>query len=243
MDEIIAGGFAGLAQTVVGYPLDTVKVLMVNKQKIEWGRRLYRGAWAPTVGAVVVNAQTFVTYNYFRSLKEAPLISSPFVSGLLTGIAISIVETPTELVKIRMQTNQRGKYGQVMRNIMGNPFQGFTATCWRNGIGVGLYFHAYEHIMEKYGGSSEARKYAASLFGGSVAGMACWAGAYPFDYMKTQIQAGEKLSLHSWSQMRRMFTGFTPCIVRAGLVNPFVFLTYECVKSKLGGEKKMFLKD
>ena len=137
-----------------------------------------------------------------------------------------------------VREGKRVGYRDVIREI-GGPrrlFHGLTATCWRNGIGVGCYFASYEYV------STHLSKYSAaagSIIGGSVAGVACWASAYPIDYMKTQIQADltHKLRMRSYVDhlksaklMRKMWTGFWPCVLRSAVVNPFIFLTYEGVK-------------
>lgn len=228
MNELIAGGLAGVTQVAVGYPLDTVKVCLVSKTPIVW-KNVYRGSMSPMVGAVLINAQTFYTYDYFRSKNL-----NVFNSGFLVGLGISIIESPVELIKIRMQTSTSTTYSGMIKEIgLRRMYHGFTATSWRNGFALGIYFYSYEKTMGLF-----TDRITGSLFGGFVAGVSCWIIPYPIDYMKTQIQADKtyKRNMRSYldSTLRtNMFRGILPCIARAALVNPFIFLTYEVAHSML----------
>lgn len=228
MEEIVAGGLAGIAQTVVGYPLDTVKICIIEKHPIVF-RNLYQGCLSPLVGALLVNAQTFYTYEYFKKRYNT------FTSGVLTGLGISLIETPTELVKIRMQLAQNPTYGQTIKEIgISRLYHGFTSTCSRNGLALGLYFVSYDFTKKRI-----QNEYLASLAGGAVAGFTCWAPIYPIDCMKSRIQADTsyKTNLRSFIKNKDMranlWRGFTPCIIRSIIVNPFIFFTYEISKKYL----------
>lgn len=226
MDEIISGGIAGISQTIIGYPLDTVKICLVERQPIVI-RNLYQGVMSPLIGAAFVNAQTFYTYNYF--LDRCGI----FGSGFLTGLSISIIETPTELVKIRMQLGNHPSYITTIKKIgMFRLYHGFISTCWRNGFALGLYFLSYENTKKLF-----ENPVIGSLIGGSVAGFACWTLPYPIDCIKSQIQADTtyKLNLRSFFKRKDLrkdlWRGYIPSVLRSIIVNPFIFITYEFSKS------------
>ena len=244
MDEIVSGGVAGIAQTIVGYPLDTIKICLVEKQPIIY-RNLYQGVLSPLFGAFLVNAQTFYTYNYFLDklnnnneyIKTLNTLSSEFTnifnSGFLSGLSISLIETPTELIKIRMQLANNPTYLNTMKNIgLSRLYHGFIVTCWRNGLALGLYFWSYEETVKHF-----ENKYIGSFIGGGVAGFTCWTLPYPVDCIKSQIQADTtyKLNIRSFIKNRNLrknlWRGYSPCALRSVLVNPFIFLTYETCKS------------
>jgi len=235
MDEIIAGGLAGVSQTIVGYPLDTIKVCLANKSPIIW-KQLYRGCMSPMFGGVLVNAQTFYSYNWFHSQGF-----NVFNSGFLCGLGISIIETPVELLKIRMQTSAeiglQKSYLETVKELGPRRiFHGAAPTFWRNGIALGIYFDSYErvkNVMVSY------PTWATSLVGGTVAGVLCWVVPYPIDCIKTQIQADTtyKRTMRSYlydpALRVGLWRGFGPCILRSAITNPFIFLTYEWVLSSM----------
>jgi len=226
MNEIISGGIAGISQTIVGYPLDTIKICLVEKQPIVF-RNLYQGVMSPLLGATFVNAQTFYTYNYF--LKNYDI----FTSGFLTGVGISLIETPTELVKIRMQLANNPSYLNTIKEIgLFRLYHGFISTCWRNGFALALYFLSYEYTKKYF-----ENQVTGSLIGGAVAGFTCWTLPYPIDCIKSQIQADTTYKLKMTSFLKKkelrkgLWRGYIPCVLRSVLVNPFIFFTYEISKS------------
>lgn len=221
MNEIIAGGLAGFTQTLIGHPLDTVKVLVINRKKIEL-RNLYRGSLSPMTSSVFVNAQTFYSYNYLRERNW-----NIFNSGFITGIGISFIECPSELVKIRMQIG-KSTYSQAIREIgWRHLYHGITATCGRNSIALALYFSTYEWGMNSLSFDPSYN----SLISGGLAGVICWTIPYPIDCIKTQIQSD--LTYKAKPNFKNLYRGFLPCIARSFIVNPFIFLTYETVKKHI----------
>jgi len=238
LSVLIGGSFAGIAQVISGHPLDTVKVRYINdnyknisecirSMKKEGLRSFYRGVRSPMVGSVVMNVQTFYLYSLFDRWN------SPFLAGAMTGAGLSIVESPSDLIKSRMQINQSLTYSQTIRNIgYKNLTKGFNITLIRNIFQVGLYFWGYDKGRNMF-----ENHYAATVTGGMLAGLMCWGPVYPIDNIKTRIQTdtGNKykgiidcsLKVFKGEGLGGFVKGFVPCVARAVLVNPFVFLAYE----------------
>ena len=61
MNDILAGFNAGIAQTVVGHPLDTIKVLIQTKKPIKNLnlRDLYKGWRYPLAMSILFNGSVF----------------------------------------------------------------------------------------------------------------------------------------------------------------------------------------
>eukprot|EP01043_Picozoa_sp_COSAG02_P006606 COSAG02_NODE_190_length_30025_cov_22.989875_4_plen_157_part_00 len=126
-NDILAGSLAGSACKLVEYPLDTIKVQMqtagsgsslstlgplglLRMNVREHGfRRLYQGISSPLVGSMAENATLFVSFNLAQSLchdgpKETMPVHKLVVCAMASGVAVSTVLTPVELIKCRMQT-------------------------------------------------------------------------------------------------------------------------------------------
>mmetsp|Transcript_63792 Transcript_63792/g.125244 ORF Transcript_63792/g.125244 Transcript_63792/m.125244 type:complete len:322 (+) Transcript_63792:162-1127(+) len=133
---LLAGSFAGVVGTLLGYPLDTIKSHMASQASrssqsmirstrqifCQHGARgFYNGVSSPLVSLVILNTIGFSTFTYFcRVLKVEP--HSPHfireavsmriepryvVAGSLTGVLASFVSTPFELLKVQMQLHQK----------------------------------------------------------------------------------------------------------------------------------------
>ena len=233
---ILSGGFAGMAQILTGYPFDTVKVRYIsdNHNKVlsciksiqsEGYGQFYRGISSPIVGSLIMNVQTFYLYSWFNKYFH----EDPLISGSLTGLGLAFVESPTDLVKTRMQTNPNVSYSQTLKNIgVRNIYKGINITLLRNSISCGMYFWGYEKTKTMF-----TNEYMGILVGGSVSGFCCWAPNYPMDNIKTRIQSDITgkykgiIDCIKKTPAKKLWAGFTPCIVRSMLVNPFVFLAYE----------------
>lgn len=129
-EDVIAGSIAGIAGKFIEYPFDTVKVRLQSQPdhkplryagpldcfRQSWRQEgiagLYRGISAPLVGAALENSSLFVSEQAAQKVffatgvfsSEAPLpLSALFMTGGVAGAVTSLVLTPVELVKCKMQ--------------------------------------------------------------------------------------------------------------------------------------------
>lgn len=265
--ELTAGAFAGALSIAVAFPFDTMKVIMqtaatattttveanakanhgpldVIRGAESW-RSFYRGMMSPVVGAVAVNAIMFCSYS---NLKEAQLLRHEYanivLAGGLTGAALSLVECPIELVKLRCQApkEQRGVVGMtkevVMKSGWRGLFRGWVPTFLRNVPANAVYFTVYEGMRKELGCNV--------LISGGVAGMLYWVACYPLDVIKSVVQMraeqgtwqctkeicnfGGSTDHQSGKTLKPLFRGFVPCIARAFIAGAVCFVTYEIVK-------------
>jgi len=128
--DIIFGSFAGVIGKVIEYPFDTVKVrlqaqpdhaplryagpLDCFKQSLKHDgfAGLYRGVSAPLVGAAVETSSLFFSYRVAQDIlhsaislpasKELPF-GALILCGAASGAFTSVLLTPIELVKCKMQ--------------------------------------------------------------------------------------------------------------------------------------------
>ena len=188
---IISGGFAGIIQVLTGHPFDTVKVRYIDGEhgnifscmksiRSEGYKSFYRGVSSPLAGSLIINIQTFYIYTWLNKYFH----KDPMIAGALTGFGLAFVESPSDLIKSRMQINPNMSYVKTLKEIgYINIYKGLNVTILRNSISVGLYFWGYENTKSLF-----ENEYIGSFVGGSIAGLCCWGPNYPLDNIKTRLQ-------------------------------------------------------
>ncbi|KAH6758278.1 Mitochondrial substrate carrier family protein [Perilla frutescens var. frutescens] len=267
--EFVAGGVGGTAGVIAGYPLDTLRIRQQNSATgsaaqilrrlvtAEGPFSLYRGMAAPLASVTFQNAVAFQTYAILsRAIDinsapdDPPSYRGVALGGVGTGAIQSLVLSPVELVKIRLQlqpkTNLNGPL-DVARTILRAEgwrgiYRGLTITVLRDAPAHGVYFWTYEYTKE--GLHPGCRKSGQESFGtmllaGGLAGVASWICCYPLDVIKTRLQA-QSLSRVKYDGIvdcfRRsvkedgynvLWRGLGTAVARAFIVNGAVFTAYE----------------
>lgn len=215
MTEFLAGCSSGIVQSVIGHPIDTIKVLQQNRQSFYKNPlHYYRGISYPTGFNLMA---TGVTFDLNARIKK--LTGSHYSSGFITGGVIAPVIFMFDVGKIHHQTNP-AKFLSWRRFLNLN---GLGATLIRESVSNGFYMGIYFDMEERNG----------ALVSGGVAGLACWTFTYPIDVIKTRQMAKAKMNLSFYDayKMGGLWKGFTACAVRAVLVNAAGFWTYNKVKN------------
>lgn len=141
-----------------------------------------------------------------------------FLGGVGTGAIQSVILSPVELVKIRLQlqstnltrSHQADHYKgpiDVARSILRREglrgiFRGFNITALRDAPSHGLYFCSYEYMREQLhpgcrkNGQESLRT---MLIAGGLAGVASWVCCYPLDVVKTRLQAQSPSSIQKYN--------------------------------------------
>lgn len=272
--DFAAGCLGGCAGILVGHPLDTIKVRMQTQDyrnpvyrsawhcfrtmvKTESVSGLYKGMSSPMAGVAVVNAIVFGVFgNVQRNLSEPESLKSYFISGAIAGLSQSIIASPMELIKTRLQIQTKQLYRNpfhclVMINrqegIRG-VLKGLNVTAVREVIGYGVYFYVYEALsrsaMDDMGSLSTWNML---LFGG-LSGCASWILSYPIDVVKSRYQADGMQGVAKYSSVldcfrksiseegwKCLFRGLSPTLARAFPTNAVTF-TVVTWMFKLAGE-------
>lgn len=255
LKEIVAGSAAGIMQTLVGYPFDTVKVRYINSDtksirsciqmmiRDNGVRSFYQGIKSPLYGGVFYNTNMFLSYRLFDnylSSGTSSIFYDSFICGSLVGVTTTFFECPIDLVKTQMQIDKRLTFrGMIMGTNIKTLYRGFTPTIIRNIPASGFYFGVYNYVYNYY--KSNNQPLLGSLVAGGSAGAICWSSTYPLDNIKTRIQS-DGLTNRKYKNMldcirktsfRNMWNGFIPCIVRAVPVNAAIFFGYEYAKQTM----------
>jgi len=65
------------------------------------------------------------------------------------------------------------------------------------------------------------------MLAGSIAGVASWGLIYPLDTIKPRLQTNPTYTVAQVTELKGIWEGFTPCIIRAFIVNGVAFYVYE----------------
>ncbi|CAI0423035.1 unnamed protein product [Linum tenue] len=246
--EFVAGGFGGTAGIVAGYPLDTLRI---RQQQTNSGssaltilRRVlatdgpaafYRGMAAPLAAVTFQNAMVFQTYAILSrafdppsSPNEPPSYKGVALGGVGTGALQSVLLSPVELLKIRLQLQDTSHSKQpnkpstcrgpvtVAKYIIRTEgvrglYRGFTITALRDAPSHGFYFWTYEYMREQLHPGCRKNgqeSLQTMLLAGGLAGVASWVCCYPLDVVKTRLQAQTPSSANPYK-------GIMDCLARS----------------------------
>ena len=276
LSSFMCGCFAGIANTMSSHPFDTIKIRMqlLHKNLFATIRHtvakegifsLYKGVGSPLFNVPIIYAISFGSYEtgkWLQGVKQEdhPSLKQSLKAGAFAGLCISVVMTPMELIKCRLQMEDLGRrtktfttLGMVKHviNTYGfkEMYKGHLITMAREIPAGAVYFGSYDlvnrKLKEKFGDSPFL-----PLLGGSIAGLLSYSVAYPQDIIKTRLQtdSGEvrKYQNHKWikdggiincvkdvlkTQGIRGFTkGYSACIIKAMIAEASTFYVYENTK-------------
>uniref|UniRef100_A0A7R9ZMX7 Uncharacterized protein n=1 Tax=Craspedostauros australis TaxID=1486917 RepID=A0A7R9ZMX7_9STRA len=241
LGDIIAATGAGVVTTVVGHPLDTIKVhLQANRTKqTAWQvakdlfrqNMLFRGIGPPIVNAVVMNACMFSVFSSIKSYladetsstSTATSASSSLLAGLISGFATACISTPTDFIKVQAQLNGIQQLAYMRTIPLHMMLRGHVANLAREGVFTAAYLGVYD-LMHPAGFWQVAA--AASVTGGFA-----WIVSYPFDTIKTVRQARPELGYREILQMTRgnLFRGCATSTGRAIMVTSLRMIVYDLI--------------
>lgn len=282
--DIASGTAGGFAQVVAGHPLDTIKVRLQTQKPGPDGKfpfagmadcakktfakegvkGLYKGAASPLVGAMAHNAGVFFSYGQAKALTGANEVGADlykyFLAGAISAIPITLVETPVDLLKIKLQAQVgEGEYAGVFdaagklgrAHGVAGLYQGFGATMLRNIPCFGLYFFGSEfgfRLINTPGEPTTPKQvFIGGLVGGACAGGLFWGVLYPLETIKTRMQSDHILKekrlyssvldcaqkTYAEGGVGAFFKGYIPSLTRAVPVNAAIFCAVFNVKDAM----------
>ncbi|KAK4098700.1 mitochondrial carrier [Parathielavia hyrcaniae] len=253
--DLFSGAAGGVAQVLIGQPFDIVKVRLQTSQaypsalaaatsiyKHEGALAFYKGTLTPLLGiGACVSIQFGAFHAGRRWLEERKLKSNKgvgavtlgygeyYAAGAFAGLANTVLSTPIEHVRIRLQTQphgpgerlysgpwdcvrklsssfQHGGGGGIGRGL----YRGTSVTLLREAQAYGVWFTTFEWLMNADAarngvGRKDVASWKVALYGG-LAGEALWLASYPFDVVKSKMQTdGFGGSAQRYASMRDCF--------------------------------------
>ncbi|KAJ1675532.1 hypothetical protein EV182_001084 [Spiromyces aspiralis] len=220
-------------QVAVGHPLDTVKVrlqiegtarfkgpidCLISTIKNEGVLGLYKGMASPLVGIAAVNSLLFWAYSKLKALQVGSAQGQAnakqiAIAGAGAGAINSILSSPVELLKIRLQAQYGNAHDPAARLFRGpiplakhlvrefgavkGLLWGFWSTVLREVPAYAGFYSGFEFAKRQFlahqGSNPDGDLGVGKLvLCGSFAGICCWIASYPFDVIKSKVQNGER---------------------------------------------------
>lgn len=268
----VSGVCGGVSGCIVGHPFDTLKVEMQTNQQA--GKQSLYQAWknvkdsggamrglAPALAMNVMIYSTLLgVYDNAKALiarntGDGVLLPTPVVAamaGVVSGVAITPIVCPLEVLKCRAQAST--SQGSTSVLAMARPLEslrtlstGFKVTMLRCTVGNAAYFGAYEWVMDRK--HNEVVHPMRVVTGSALAGVAYWTAAMPIDVIKSRLQTGAQpasgVKAAGVVHMMRdivvreglvgLWRGWQPAVLRAVPHNIAVMATYEAVQVAISG--------
>jgi solute carrier family 25 carnitine/acylcarnitine transporter 20/29 len=194
--EVTAATGAGIVTTIVGHPLDTIKVHLQTNHGLKgtWDatkelvhkRSLFRGILPPLANGIIMNTVMFSVFKRIKTATGDDSIRSAMQAGMVSGFATAFISTPTDFVKIKAQLNDVRSLDVLKSTPPAHLFRGHLANLGREGVFTMVYLGLYDQ-MNPTGFWQIAA--ASSLTGGLA-----WVISYPFDTVKTLMQSSSTLT-------------------------------------------------
>ena len=166
---------AGCISTVLGHPLDTIKVFQqtqphlyrhgtIHVAKSLGASQLFKGIGPPMMNQIIMNT---IMFSVFRNVKDVMSSNnlmdenaSAMCAGLISGFSIACLSTPMDWIKIQAQLSQSTKHDNslmLMRQLMRNHqnrlskiipvmYRGHVANLCREGVFTMVYLGLYDRI-------------------------------------------------------------------------------------------------
>eukprot|EP01059_Diplonema_ambulator_P024012 TRINITY_DN3974_c0_g1_i1.p1 TRINITY_DN3974_c0_g1~~TRINITY_DN3974_c0_g1_i1.p1 ORF type:complete len:299 (+),score=23.84 TRINITY_DN3974_c0_g1_i1:50-898(+) len=266
-----AGGVAGTVGTAVGYPLDTLKVRVqtgmvggtdglvsaAKRVRTDGLLSLWKGVSVPICSRLVIKSTLYSTYGWCNGRWQKKLDRTKLewyhygASGAVGGVVGSFTQTPVDFVKVRLQTTPEHLpiYGRI-KHVFNTAFpenayklpilyRGYPPMLCREVAGFAVYFSIFEYIKQKYNFHGSFHWI---FLTGSFVGSVSWTIQYPFDVIKSRMQASKDLSTTSvqvfkdlvrTQGVRGMYRGLSAALLRACFVHGVTMSTYEFILDTL----------
>lgn len=251
--EIFGGLANATATTIVGYPLDTLKVKMQSGMYTNYTTCIkdiyvnkgffgfYKGSLMPWISHGLKRP---IQYAIAERAKENEVFGtgtkSNYITGIFQGGMGTILGNPLQVVKIRAQTNKLTTM-QNVSHIWNNKgffgfYRGFLPTLLKDSLfGMGFLGNYYT-LRDRYGSQSPRQNF----INGAVSHCITWAIFIPVDTIKTNVQRTEGggvlvviKEIHGKYGITGFWRGLIPACIRTIPISGCAMLSYEGVRNML----------
>lgn len=276
----LAGVASGITKSLVGHPFDTVKLRMQTEEtgrfrgpfdcliktvKFEGMRGLYKGVTPPLFGWMIMDSVMLGTFSLLKNnirilfpefnRNDRLIYWQNAVSGIGAGWAVSIVATPIELVKAKLQIqydkNTTRFTGPIAcaQSIFKSEgvcglWRGLRANLMFRGL-LFIFWSSYEYYSRLITAKLDSLNLGTDsdilvpFLAGGFAANTFWVIAFPFDVVKNRIMSSNEPRLgiietidnmKMKGGLRAFYRGYLPALLRSFPTNGAALLSYELVK-------------
>jgi len=281
LKDLFAGAIGGVAQVLLGQPFDIVKVRLQTSStytgaldaatsiyRNEGAAAFYKGTLTPLIGIGACVSVQFGGFHYARRAFEARnqekagggdgklSYAQYYAAGAFAGIANTLLSSPIEHIRIRLQTQPHGA-GRLYsgpidcvqklsahQGVLAGVYRGTAVTFLREAQAYGVWFTSFEYLMNSDAARNNVERkdistWKVAAYGG-LAGEMLWISSYPFDVVKSKMQSDGFGSAMKYKSMRDCFgktwraegargfwKGVGPTLLRAMPVSAGTFATVE----------------
>jgi solute carrier family 25 (mitochondrial carnitine/acylcarnitine transporter), member 20/29 len=263
----MSGVVFGLVSPVVGHPFDTIKTKMQAETAHQsssvtktvqhvWRhqgiRGFYRGFVPPLIGSMAFRGLSFSAYSgTYAACEQIAILKEPIpytggirmsvlIAAMVASFARATIESPMDFIKLRYQI------GKTAMHSSSNPliqirhlYQGYIPTLLRTMGLLGSFFIMVEYSL-LYIPEVINAPLIGPFFKGGVCATAAWVFAFPFETVKSVIQADQTGKYSSmkdatWKVMREihrergikgLYRGFGPGASRSFVANGTSMVVY-----------------
>lgn len=210
VDHMVAGSFAGLAEHVSIFPIDTLKTHMQCERCLQGSRpmqtltcaanlirdkgvfRLWRGVSATFSGCIPAHAAYFSIFESMKVLSGADQGGHRPVQAALCGASAALGHdlfmTPFDTIKQRMQL---GHYSSLLQCLRSTPLRSLYAslpTTLVMNMPYGMLMVAANESARNVLNPTHAPRLDLSMLAGAIAGATAALLTTPLDVVKTRLQ-------------------------------------------------------
>ncbi|KIJ51421.1 hypothetical protein M422DRAFT_26837 [Sphaerobolus stellatus SS14] len=275
LNDLLAGSVAGAAQVIVGQPLDTVKTraqiapkgmfrgpmdILLQTVRKEGFFALYKGMASPLIGIAGVNSLLFSAYSISkRIVSPFPELSigQTAVAGAMAGAVNSVLASPVELFKIKMQGQYGGANDKRLSKVAIDLYQqagfrygimrGFWVTVAREIPAYAGFYAGFEYAKRSFRKTlGQPLPPWALLLSGSFGGISYWLACYPLDVIKSRVQLADQaprkglgyITAELQAVVREqgfagLYRGLTPSLLRSIPAAAATFFMFETTRGYL----------
>lgn len=207
----------------------------ICRQESIWG--LYKGLPVPLACAAAIESAGFGVYGMALKLlgghdQSVMSVHSPLLTlsaGAVAGCAVSLIDTPTDLVKVRLQVETRGVTGKgEASRIFSGPlrwlvkihreegllrglYRGLPVGMVRAAVDLSVYFTSWDwfrSVFTPHGGRPDDLGFVRMCVAGALTGCCSLIVSFPFDLIKARMQADYTRELKyrsTWDCFRKSF--------------------------------------